>query len=368
MSPTSRRKGSTVIGQLTNDPNRYQFLQAVRLVLLAEYYRRETDNTKSMGVAQYSPPSREFIRFLSNPGLGFTASEISSIIAPKPADTQQRANQWQMTVDFMGLIGASGTLPYHYSEAILQQLRSKNYSLRDFLELFNHRTISLFYRASSKYRLPLQFEQSKLGVLKNPRDDFTQSLLSIIGLGTKHLTHRLLTNDEALLRYSGLFSQSVRTATGLVRMLSEHFGYTVSIDQFRGQWQQLLPDLTSRLTSKQYPRGCNVQLGKDAKLGSKGWFMQGRVVLNIGPLNLDQFNTLAPGSRKLASLKEVVRLYVGIEQDFEINITLRREDSNKNLELGKGKKPILGWNSWFATKHVSKSKQDIIKIRISANF
>jgi len=353
---------------LTENPARYQFLQAVRLLQQADFFMHSDSQAKAMEVAQYAPPSKEFIRFLTNQNLSFAAAEVSAIKSPAQQTVKDQLMQWQMTVAFMGLTGTTGTLPYHYSEAILQQLKNKNFSFKDFLELFNHRIISLFYRASTKYRLPIQYEKSHLGVLKNPRDDFTQSLLSICGLGTKYLTNRLLTNDEALLRYSGLFSQSVRTASGLVRMLNEHFGYKVTLDQFKGQWQQLLPDLTSRLTSRQYPRGCNVQLGKDAKLGSKGWFMQGKIIINIGPVNLEQFNTLAPGSRKLAALKELVRLYVGIEQDFEINITLRRVDSHKHLELGKAKQPILGWNSWFGTKDVSKARQDTIKIRISSNF
>ena len=368
MPPTSRRESPTVIDQLIANPARYQFLQAVRLLQLADSARQHSGQAKSMEVAQYTPPSKEFIRFLTNQNLSFAPAEISAIFPPTLKNKSESHDQWQMMVSFMGLTGMNGTLPYHYSEAILQQLKSKSYSFRDFLELFNHRTVSLFYRASTKYHLPILYEKSKLGVLKNTRDDFTQALLSIIGLGTKDLTQRLLTNDEALIHYSGLFSQSVRPTSGLVRMLSEHFGYRITIDDFKGQWQQLLPDLTSRLTSKQYPRGCNVQLGHDAKLGSKGWFMQGKFVLNIGPLNLDQFNTLAPGSRKLAALKELVRFYVGIEHDFDINITLRRAHSNRKLVLGKDNRPILGWNSWFGSNDVNKPKLDTISIRLSAKY
>jgi type VI secretion system protein ImpH len=370
MSTASWRKSPSVIEQLTKNPAGYQFLQAVRLLQQADHARLQSTGSKTtpqkaQEIAQYAPSSKEFIRFRTNQQLAFAPSEVTAISGHSATDQESALKQWQMTVAFMGLTGTTGVLPYHYTETVLLQLKNKNPSLLEFLELFNHRTVSLFYRASTKYRLPIQYEKGKLGVLKNNKDDFTQSLLSISGLGTSHLTSQLLTNDEALLRYSGLLSQSVRTSSGLRRMLGEHFGYPVSIDEFQGQWQELLPDLRSRLTSKQYPKGCNACLGKDAKLGSKGWFMQGKVIINIGPLDTTQFNTLAPGSKKLAALKQLVRFYIGIEQDFEINITLRRSDLTRKLVCDKQNRPVLGWNSWFGNKQAEKAETETIKIRVS---
>ncbi|MGD8559506.1 MAG: type VI secretion system baseplate subunit TssG [Gammaproteobacteria bacterium] len=372
MSTTSWRKSPSVIEALTSNPARYQFLQAVRLLQYADHSRLSSAEHKAAPknnneVAQYAPSTKEFIRFRTEQRLAFAASEVTGITQSAKDDKGSLLNQWNMTIAFMGLTGMSGILPYHYTETILQQLKNKNPSLLEFLELFNHRTISLFYRASTKYRLPIQYEKGKLNALKNKRDDFTQALLSISGLGTAQLNNRLLVDDEALLRYSGLLTQSVRTASGLRRMLSEHFEYPVTIDEFQGQWQELLPDLRSRLTGKQYPKGCNACLGKDAKLGSKGWFMQGKIIINVGPLNTGQFNTLKPGSKKLEALKQLVRFYVGIEQDFEINITLRRSDLTKKLTFDKKNRPILGWNSWFGSKQSEQKKAETIKIRVSDN-
>lgn len=370
MSTPRRRESPSLIEALTREPARFAFLQAVRLLQHVDHARLQsaggkTTAQKPLEIAQYAPSSKEFIRFRTEQQLSFAASEVTSIHRPSESERKANLNQWQLTVAFMGLTGMSGILPYHYSESILQQLKEKNHSLLEFLELFNHRSVSLFYRASTKYKFPIQYEKGKLGVLKNSRDDFTQALMSIVGLGTSQVTNRLLTNDESLLRYSGLLSQSVRTANGLRRIIGEHFNYPVGIDEFQGQWQELLPDLRSRLTSKQYPRGCNACLGKDAKLGSKGWFMQGKITINIGPLNTTQFDTLAPGSKKLAALKELVRFYVGIEQDFEINITLRRSDLSRKLTMDKNDRPVLGWNSWFGNKQTEKAKTETIKIRIS---
>jgi type VI secretion system protein ImpH len=365
MSTTSRRKSPSIIGQLTHNPAQFQFLQAVRLLQRADHAKQRSVRQKPLEIAQYAPSTKEFIRFNTDTRLSFAASEITSIIEPKKRKGKELVEQWRLTVAFMGLTGMGGVLPYHYSESILRQLKNKNPSLLEFLELFNHRTISLFYRASTKYKLPVQYEKGKFGVLKNEKDDFTQSLLSIIGMGTGNTTNRLLTKDESLLRYSGLLSQSVRTSSGLRRMLGEHFGYPITIEEFQGQWQELLPDMRSRLSGKEYPRGCNANLGNNAKLGSKGWFMQGKIRISIGPLNTKEFDTLAPGSRKLAALKELVRFYVGVEQDFEINIMLKRSDLSKPLTLNKENRPIMGWNTWFANKNIDKAKEETIKIRLA---
>lgn len=365
MSTSSWRKSPSIISQLLDNPAQFNFLQAVRLLQQNNHAKHDSSQQKPLEIAQYSPSSKEFIRFRTDTQLSFAPSEVTKISENKNNNDPELIKQWRLTVAFMGLTGRGGVLPYHYSESILQQLKQKNPFLREFLELFNHRTISLFYRASTKYRLPIQYEKSKLGVLKNHKDDFTQSLLSIIGIGTNHLNDRLMIPDEVLLRYSGLFSQSVRTTSGLRRMLSEHFEYPIVIEELQGQWQELLPDMRTHLASKQYPRGCNAILGNSAKLGRKGWFMQNKISIGIGPLNTDQFDSLAPGSRKLAALKEMVRFYVGIEQDFEINIMLRRADLSKPLTLSGKKRPIMGWNTWFANKNIDKEKKETIKIRLS---
>ena len=59
-----------------------------------------------------------------------------------------------MTMTFMGLTGPSGVLPRHYTDMMMRQQRegrgADRYALRDWLDLFNHRFISLFFRASPR--------------------------------------------------------------------------------------------------------------------------------------------------------------------------------------------------------------------------
>jgi type VI secretion system protein ImpH len=50
--------------------------------------------------------------------------------------------------------GPSGVLPYNYTELVIDRLRNKDRALAEFLDIFHHRMISLFYQAWEKYRFP----------------------------------------------------------------------------------------------------------------------------------------------------------------------------------------------------------------------
>ena len=141
MSTTSWRESSSVIEALTSEPARFEFLQAVRLLQHADHSRLQSAGQKPatqkpQEIAQYAPSSKEFIRFRTEPQLSFASSEVTSVNQPSSGDQEDLLKQWQVTVAFIGLTGMSGILPYHYSETILQQLKDKNRSLLEFMELY----------------------------------------------------------------------------------------------------------------------------------------------------------------------------------------------------------------------------------------
>ena len=86
-----------------------------------------------------------------------------------------------MTVACLGLTGPQGVLPDHYTALLISRVRGKDYALRDFFDLFNHRTISLFYRAWEKYQVAPSFERA---YFENERgeDLFTRCLYDLLGV------------------------------------------------------------------------------------------------------------------------------------------------------------------------------------------
>ncbi|MFV9615101.1 MAG: type VI secretion system baseplate subunit TssG [Gammaproteobacteria bacterium] len=368
MSTKGWRKNTSITRKLTEAPYEYPFLQAVRLLERSAVFEKE--NTQSSiatnPVARFTPPNGESLRFSINQSLAFPSSEIKNI---NRVDNKSSFSQWQVVVNFMGLTGSMGVLPFHYTELVLKRQKQKDETMGHFFDLFNHRTLSLFFQASVKYNLPLQFERNHLhSSAKMPRDQQTRVLLSLIGMGTEGLTNRLYTKDESLIYYSGLFNQQVRTSTGLKQILRSHFAIPVEIDQFVGQWKNLIDDVRTRLADFNYPTGCNACLGRSAMIGRKAWFAQGKIRIILGPLNRHQLNQFAPGTHTLKALNELVRMYTGMENDYEFIIRTKKSEIPEHMQLSKKTPPIIGWNTWLSNKPGEHTEQNkMLDITVSAS-
>jgi type VI secretion system protein ImpH len=351
--------------------HQFGFFQAVRLLERASIYAKQQGprlgaEIATKPVALFTPPYTETVRFKSYQTLKFPASEIKAIEAFKNAAGNE---QWVMLVNFMGLSGAMGVLPYHYTETLLQRLKLKDESMMHFFDLFNHRTVSLFYQAGTKYNLPLEFERKRLNPPAGEEHDAaSQALLSLTGFGTKYLLHRLHNPSESLIGFSGLFNQQIRTANGLQLILQHQFGIPAQIKEFVGQWQQLIDDVRTRLPTKSNPKGQNACLGRTVMLGQNGWFAQGKIRIILGPLNEEQLRRFAPGTNALKSLNELVKLYVGMEIDYDYIIRVKRSDIPDRIKLSSKNPLIIGWNTWLSNKpRPLTANEDTLDIVVTAN-
>ena len=131
--------------QLIRSPYSYEFFQAVRVL-------ERMGNGESPG--GFSNPSTEVVRFSAHQSLAFPASQIQSL-------QQRDAGPPLMVVNFMGLTGPQGVLPVAYTSLVMERLRGRDSTMRDFFDIFNHRIISLFYRAWEKYRFPVSHERGR---------------------------------------------------------------------------------------------------------------------------------------------------------------------------------------------------------------
>ena len=109
--------------------------------------------------------------------------------------------------------------------------------------------------------------------------------------------------------------------------------------------------------------GQNVQLGQNAMLGHRIWSAQSKFQINIGPLSYAQYRSLSPNSEKLKALHSLIRLYVGIELDYDIMLTVPAREMPVARMDSKADHPIqLGWNTFMQTKE---QHRKMVKIRIS---
>lgn len=347
-------KPVALFAELARRAYRFEFFQAVRMLERAARRDPASPTEPRRGnVGEDESPANEVVRFQVPPTLAYPASEIVEF---QPATDEKPP---RMTVPFLGLIGPVGVLPRHYTQLAIDRQRQKDHTLREFLDLFHHRLISLFYRAWRKFRFVVGYERA-IDAGEAGNDDFTQDLQSLVGIGTAGLRGRLEVDDETWLYYAGLFAHSPRNASSLAAMLSEDLGVPAEVRQFVGQWLRLEPPDQSRLSSDAIYDRANNRLGTNTVAGDRVWGVEQKFRVQLGPLTYRQFLQFLPGEPTLLRASQLVRSYVGGEFDFEFQPILRREEVPTCQLGGSGIPSRLGWNSWLATPLRAQDSDDPI--------
>jgi len=360
MATSRRRKSFTVIERLRREPYRFDFFQAVRLLERAAVMAG--DDCAPEAVAGSAPPSRELVRFSAQSGLSFNGADVLRLEQRQSPDGGP--SQWRMDVGFTGLIGSQGVMPYYLTELVLKELREKNTALRDFLDMFNHRHVSLFYQAWHKYQLPVNYERQHLRREREP-DLFSHALASLAGLGTSEMRYRMPLPDEALLGMAGHLGRQQCSAAALAGMIRHYFGLDVSIEQFCGQWDELPGDVLCRLPGPGHPQGVNNCLGANTVLGTQCFQAQNKFRVVVEPMAYEQFMAIAPGSDKLEALKSFIQFSAGVEMDFEISVTLYTgQVAPAQLSDEADRQPLLGWNTHMAGEYRNDRR---VQITLSAD-
>jgi type VI secretion system protein ImpH len=349
MATANGRESSGLSDRLFREPYRFDFFQAVRMLEhLARERAAEDPKTASSPVGHDRPPEAEVVRFRSLPSLSFPASAIAHVrrLSATEGTTARAVPFAELMVTFMGVTGPMGVLPHHYTALLLRRMRDKDFSLRDFLDMFHHRAIALFFRAWVKYRLPFAYERSKLDAMAR-EDLITWGLYCLAGFGTAGLRGRLEIDDEAVLYYGGHFAHFPRSSVALESILADYFDLPVRVLPIQGQWLQLAPADQALMPCPDHPKGLNNQLGVNLVAGERVWDIQSKFRIQLGPLTYAQFQRFMPNGDALRSLCQLTRTYVGAEFDFDIQLVLRPDAVPWcQLDGGGEHKPCLGWNTW----------------------
>jgi type VI secretion system protein ImpH len=339
MAAESGRADPSLADELFEGGYRFEFFQAVRVL-----ERLFADRAP---VGRAASPADEVVRFKTLLSLSFPPSAIHEIA--RVADDGAGAT---MTVAFMGLGGPLGVLPRHYTELMIERARHKDRALADFLDLFNHRLISLFYRAWEKYRFLVGYERA---TRRGGRDPFSQALFDQFGMGTRGLRGRLEVEDDTLLFYAGLLAQHPRSASALEGMLTDYFGVPARTVQFMGQWLPLAEDNRSRLGRG----GANNVLGESAVIGRRVWDQQAGFRLRLGPLTYPQLCGFLPSGPAFRPLAQLTRFFVGQEVDFDVQLVLRASEVPAcRLGAPDARAPRLGWSAWLKTRDFTRDADD----------
>jgi len=260
----------------------------------------------------------------------------------------------EITVNFLGLAGGLGALDIPTTELILQRRSRSDEALKDFLDIFNHRLVSLLYRIRKHHRVGLGFTAPG-------EDQISNYLFSIIGLGTANLRGRMLVRDRSLLHYAGILAQSPRSMAGLERILSDYFQVEVKGRQFVGEWHELDESQWTVIGRS----GQNQRLGRDTVvLGTRVWNQEARFEIELGPLTFSQFFGFLPTSWRFGVLCDLIKFYVQDRFNFSIRLTVDDKDipgsrlmPAEAYESGVLRPDTVGLLSWTSRLHGEKENE-----------
>lgn len=345
MSGTKRRIDPGVAHRLFSEPYRFEFFQAVRV--LEHVFVRN-------GVRAQDVLARK-LKFRNSLRMSFPASEIERLMAYTGDDEAfdvtlrdkapdlDKVDEVDITPAFMGMLGAQGVLPSGYTEQLGQrELYHRDRAARAFLDIFTNRAVALFYAAWKKYRLALQYEL-------DGKARFLPLVTSLAGLGSPSLRARLEQGrgqvfDQAIAFYAGGVMQRPLSAAMLENILREYFDADIRVEQFVGAWYDVPPGQRTRLGDP------GAVLGRSALSGARVWQRNLRLRLWIGPLRNRRFQDFLPGGDAAAALAKWLTLLGGDSLEYQVRLTLHRDDVSPcslGAASGGGR---LGWDTYLCTR------------------
>jgi len=341
LATESRSQGTPVdddtdlLVRLSDEATSFGFFQAVRLLERLFPERRP--------VGEFGDPADEAVRFVVTPAIAFPTSEIRHV--------ELHTEPVEMSVNFFGLVGPQGVLPYHYSLLVGDRLRAGDRAPKAFLDLFHHRLISLFYRAWLKHRFVAGYERDQ-------HDPVTEHLLDVVGVGLEGFRGRLPVSDQVLAFYAGLLAPQQRSAGALEAMLADYFGVPVTVEQFVGGWYPLAAATRCALGDE---RDASSQLGLGAVVGDEVWDQQARVRIRIGPLSRARHEEFLPGGAAHRTLQALTAFFSDDRFDFEVQLVLARAEVPPCvLDDGAGAGLPLGWATWVSTQPFARDADETI--------
>jgi len=333
MAATAGKDSDSLIDNLCKETYGYSFFHALRLM------QSRFEGMPPIGDAM--KPTDEPFRLKQSVSLNFAPSTLSS------AEFDEERQILNLSVLFLGLTGPNGALPTSMTEYILERRRDyKDRTLENFLNVFHHRILTLFYKAWSLCNQAADSERRE-------RSRFTRFFCSLQGLADESCRNRDHLSDEAKLYYSSFMNGGGRASEKLEGLLKDYFGLPIRVDEFVGHWLDLPNDATCRLGSDPETG----VLGMSAIMGTKVWDRQQKFRIVIGPVTQEQMYAFLPSGTKFRELKDWVNYFIGLENDWDVQVVVKKEEVPMACL---GENSYLGWASWMKSVETKEDRYDLI--------
>jgi type VI secretion system protein ImpH len=331
----------------------FDFFQAVWL--LERYVGGRTP------VGNRGPVGEEAFRFRPDVSVGFPATDVRRITRRTYPGGER--SYYEMEVTFMGLYGVSTPLPLHYAVDILRAVEQSDAlpttadgapstpdgmpqpgagstPVRDFLDLFHHRLVSLFYRTWLKYRYDKSFGMAD-------RDVITEYLLLLIGCSSAYDEETLGVHPIRLLRYAGTLTQRPRSGVTLEGMLTDYWkSLPFQVQECVGRWVLIPPADRNRIGQT------NSTPGLDLAAGEQVYDLAGAFNVTVGPMDWPTYLSFLPGERRFCETCALVKHYCVDPLWFTIELKLQADEVPELRLSCDDDAGRLGFTSWVRTREM----------------
>ncbi|WP_087020939.1 type VI secretion system baseplate subunit TssG [Thaumasiovibrio subtropicus] len=234
--------------------------------------------------------------------LGFAINDMEAMF--ERADGKIRIDS-----NVIGLTGANGVMPQHYTELVLQRLKAKDRGLASFYNIFNHRLLSLYFRTWKKFQRPVALRQQAFG----KESDFQRIVDALTGRQDNR-------------HWAGFHLRSIRSREAMRAVFAMVAGTDVEIKELRGAWMSLKPNEQTSLGTKQNKQGQHAQLGKSATLGKRVWNVNAGVEVICHVTDPELVPSLMPGGARLEGLKKQAAAFM--PPSLSVKWTVEAEQSD----------------------------------------
>lgn len=271
--------------------NFYRFCQLLEQI---------TDYELKMGTTE--SPVDDPIRFAPSKEMSFPAGELLCIerepYLNRPITVRTR---------FLGLYGVDSVLPPILLDDIV--CKADGYqAVIDFLDIFNHRILTQFYRIWLKYHYPASY-------LNGGKDPVSRCLLGLTGLGIEGTQEQIGTPVSRFLALLGLVTQRTRTASGIVGVIKVLVAdCDVDVEEFHTVWVNV-PD-RSKLGD------ANTSLSGNSVLGSRFRECNQSVRVIIKPRKAQLVEPLLPDGQLHQDIMTLLRVYLGYQVEAHLVLSI----------------------------------------------
>lgn len=333
MAIPDRSQAFDLIRKIEADPFAFDFFRAVRLV--------ETHCPDLPRVGESIAIRDDPVRFKQTPSLAFAPSTNESF------ESGDENEPPALHVNFLGLCGPNGPMPLHVSEFAYDRLHNAHDgAMAGFFDIFNHRMLSLFYRAWA-------VNQKSVDLDRPDSARFPEYIGSLFGIGMGSFGNRDEVSDWAKLHFSGRLVCQTRNAEGLESILEDYFGMPTTIQTFFGHWLNLPESSLCRLGASAETGS----LGTTAIVGERIWDCQLKFRVRFGPMTLSRLQSLLPGTDAFRKLKDWVLYYLPFEYFWDVQFVLAKEEIPPT-RLGESSR--LGWTTWLSSKPFEHDAEDLV--------